>query len=125
MPHFDDHEMHGLRSRKNIVMLCKAIIKMAEGPGEIDHLIHDVCNELARLEVLMHDAHSRALEEEEERAAFYENVATEMEGSGKLVVKQAIRDFLAGNPDEKERIVAMLTGDQDDNDWSILENIKI
>ncbi len=67
-PKFGQAEEDGVsqlprRSRKNIVMLCRAVIKYAEGPGEIDSLVNSLCDTLGDLAYAMRGAHERALAE--------------------------------------------------------------
>lgn len=107
------------RSRKNIVRLCRAIAKLAEGPGEIDDLVHEVCDTLAVLEMLMHDAHERALEQQALADAWHERVREQVEEIPRIAMKQALIDYYNDNPDELKNLAVEIP-----EDWTGLEDVK-
>lgn len=102
------------RERKNIVMLCKAIIKYAEGPGEIDSLVHRTCDKLGDLAILMKEAHERALEEQAALAEKEEQRAAALADVPKWLMRKVVIDYFKAHPEELPD-----TGE----DWSILENV--
>lgn len=101
------------RRRENIVMLCKAIIKYAEGPGDIDSQVHEVCDKLGNLVELMKDAHHRAIEEQRAIQLKFDQRKTILKNIPKELLRQVVLDYFREHPDEIPV----------EGDWSTIEAI--
>jgi hypothetical protein len=102
------------RERKNIVMLCKAVMKYAEGPGEIDTLVNEACDKLGDLVILMQEAHERALEEQAAAQEKYEQRRAALADVPKWLLRKVVLDYFKDHPEELP----------DDGDWSVLDNVR-
>lgn len=88
------------RERKNVVCLCKAIMKYAEGPGEIDSLVQNICDKLGDLAELMKEAHFRALEELERIQELDAKRQKERSEIPRRLLREAVLEYYREHPNE-------------------------
>ncbi len=105
------------RERKNIKQLCKAVIKYAEGPGEIDSIVNELCDTLASLALAMRDSHERAIEEQAIAEARLENEHRVLLQTPRPLLLNTIREVA------DERGVDLFDEDTME-DWTELEDIS-